>query len=128
MWCSGLRIWRCHYSSSGHFCGKGLIPGQGNSMYYGSSQKNKSQLAVTRFFNLSTEFSSRTILRLGGGRRCSAHHNMFSGIPGPYPLDARASSLLLRPHNQKYFQTLPNVPWGKKLPFEINKRIILKCN
>ena len=29
--CSGLRIHRCHCSSSGHCCGVGLIPGLGTS-------------------------------------------------------------------------------------------------
>ena len=29
LWCSGLRIWSCHCSSSGHCCGTGSILGPG---------------------------------------------------------------------------------------------------
>ena len=28
-WCTGLRIWHCHCSSSSHCCGRGSIPGPG---------------------------------------------------------------------------------------------------
>ena len=31
LWCSGLKIWRCHCSGSGCLCGAGSIPGLGSS-------------------------------------------------------------------------------------------------
>ena len=41
LWHSGLRIQDYHYSSSGHCCGVGLIPGPGTSTCHGNSQKTK---------------------------------------------------------------------------------------
>jgi len=38
-WCSGLRIWLCHCSSSGHCSDAGLIPGLGTSTCPGYGNK-----------------------------------------------------------------------------------------
>ena len=38
-WLSGLKIWHCPCSSSGHCYGAGLIPGPGISSHHGCSQK-----------------------------------------------------------------------------------------
>ena len=40
-WLSGLDIWTCHCSSSGHCCGPGSIPGPRTCACRGHSQKKK---------------------------------------------------------------------------------------
>ena len=48
LWCSGLRIWCGHYSSSRCCCSTGLIPDPGTSACCGCSQKqNKNKLKQT---------------------------------------------------------------------------------
>ena len=39
--CSGLRVWRCHCTSSGCCCGTGSIPGPGTSSCCRCGQKQK---------------------------------------------------------------------------------------
>lgn len=41
LWCRGLRIHHCYCSGLDRSCGKGLIPGVGNSMCQGCGQKKK---------------------------------------------------------------------------------------
>ena len=41
LWCTGLRIWHCHYSSLGHCYGTGFISGPVTSTCYGHGQKTK---------------------------------------------------------------------------------------
>ena len=41
LWHIGLRIWHCHFSGTGHYCGMGLIPGPGISTNHGHSQREK---------------------------------------------------------------------------------------
>ena len=47
MWLSGLRIWHCHFSSSGHCCDMDLILGPGTSTCCRYSQKRKKKLSKT---------------------------------------------------------------------------------
>ena len=41
LWHSGLRMYHCHYSSSGHCCGVGSIPGAGTSTHVTRAAKKK---------------------------------------------------------------------------------------
>ena len=41
LWCSGLRIWCCHYSGLRHCCGTSSIPGPGTSTCHRCSQKKE---------------------------------------------------------------------------------------
>ena len=43
-WLSGLRIWCCHYSGSGHCYGAGLMPGSGTSPCYRHGQEERDHL------------------------------------------------------------------------------------
>lgn len=68
----------------------------------------------TRFLNLNTIDILGWIIFLLGGH--PVPRRMFSSVPGLHPQHTNSTSHLQGYDNQKWLQTLQNVPWEAKLP------------
>ena len=79
MWCSRLRIWCCHYSSSSHCYGAGSIPDPRTSKCHRCSQKKEKEVGIVAQWvknPTSTHEDMGSILPLLSGLRIRHCHKL----------------------------------------------------